>query len=174
MHWCTADPSHRQFHDRPPTLLPFLSYLAAPRKRRVSFLHARTVGRALGRGFFSTTRSLAFYRRNHDPPFALRRSFRTGRSRNSRVARASAPSHGAVAGRKPTRMCVAPFIPTSATWPTVQGRGVGVRWAQQFVTGCRSTFRQPRGEKPSPRPNGVGGRKCRAQTQLRRSPCTIR
>lgn len=88
--------------------------------------------------------------------------------------RPSASSHGAVAGRKPTQMCVTPFIPAFATWPTVQGRGVGVRWAQQFVTGCRSTFRQPRGEKPPPHTNGGGGRKCRAQTQLRRSPFTIR
>lgn len=107
MHWFTADPSHRQSPDRPPTPLPFLSYLAAPRKCRVLFLHARTVGRAMGCSSDMATRSIAFNRRNHDPPFALRRSsFRTRRSRNSRVARASAPSHGAVAGRKPTRMYV--------------------------------------------------------------------
>ncbi|KAL1469373.1 hypothetical protein MTO96_025097 [Rhipicephalus appendiculatus] len=81
----------------------------------------------------------------------------------SRVSSARSPA--AVAGRKPTQMCVTP-LPTSATWPTVQGRGVGVRRAQQFFKGCRSTFRQPRGEKPPPRTNGGGGRKCRAQTQL--------
>ncbi|KAL3243049.1 hypothetical protein MRX96_020724 [Rhipicephalus microplus] len=55
-----------------------------------------------------------------------------------------------------------------------RSRGVGVRWSQHFVTGCRSTFRQPRGEKPSSHPHWVSDRKCRAQTQLRRLPFKIR
>ncbi|KAL3225064.1 hypothetical protein MRX96_004650 [Rhipicephalus microplus] len=120
------------------------------------------------------TRSFAFYRHNHDSPFVLRRSYRVqGGPAVVGSGVLSAWNNGAVVCQKPAHECVAPFVPTSATWPTVQGRGVGVRWAQPFVTGCRFPFRRLSREKLSPRPNGVSGRNCQGQTQLRRSTYTI-
>ncbi|KAH7934495.1 hypothetical protein HPB51_029134 [Rhipicephalus microplus] len=86
MHWCTADPSHRQFLDRPPTLVPFLSYLAVA---------ARLSGLVLARSNGREGTRLAFRERAASPSTDVtttRRSrsaapvYSTRRSRNGRVA----------------------------------------------------------------------------------------
>ncbi|KAH7963995.1 hypothetical protein HPB51_027765 [Rhipicephalus microplus] len=86
MHWCTADPSHRQFLDRPPTLVPFFSYLAVA---------ARLSGLVLARSNGREGTRLAFRERAASPSTEVtttRRSssaapfYSTRRSRNGRVA----------------------------------------------------------------------------------------
>ncbi|KAL3243045.1 hypothetical protein MRX96_020721 [Rhipicephalus microplus] len=110
MHWCTADPSHRQFHDRPPALVPFLSYLAGA---------AQVSGLVLSHSSGREGTQLPFRERAASPSADINRARRSRFAApvvlgcpatfGSRVL--SVLSHGAVAGRKPTHERVAPSVP---------------------------------------------------------------